>query len=357
MDTNTYNNDVDSISQIAKIEFTVLGNREIEKISALGENSNGIEIVDLYDNSEPKRGGLIDPRMGTISHDIICATCGLNMDCPGHSAHINLAEYVFHIGYLQTVQKILSCVCFSCSKLLIHKNEDEIKDTIKMKTPKERLNHIKNATKNVAYCQKSNFGCGTQKPKIKIDANKKGTIYMTAEMEMKHESDEAQQEFIKTKTKLPLNAEMVYEILKNISDDDCRIMGLDPEKSRPEDLIHKILFVPPVQMRPSTRGDFMGGMGGEDDLTHKLADVVRHNLRIIKNKENQTETNTKYHSDYANLLQYHVATYMENETTLMPKAEQKGRPIKSVAARLKGKTGRIRGNLMGKPCRSLGMIC
>jgi DNA-directed RNA polymerase II subunit RPB1 len=351
MDTNTYNNDIDSISQIDRVEFTVLGNAEISKISALGEDSNGIEIVELYDNSEPKRGGLIDSRMGTNSHDFLCATCGLNMDCPGHSAHINLAEYVFHIGYLQTVQKILSCVCFTCSKLLIHKNENDIKDIVRTKTPKERLNHIKNATKNVQYCQKTNYGCGTQKPKIKIDANKKGTIYMTAEMELKGENDgEIGQsgEFIKTKTKIQLNAEMVHEILKNISDDDCRIMGLDPNKSRPEDLIHKVLYVPPVQMRPSTRGDFMGGMGGEDDLTHKLADIVRHNLRIIKNKENQTEMNTKYHADYANLLQYHVATYMENETTLMPKAEQKGRAIKAVASRLKGKSGRIRGNLMGK---------
>lgn len=357
MDTNTYNNDVDSIQQIEKIEFTVLGNDEIKRISALGEDSNGIEIVDLYDSSEPRRGSLIDPRMGTISHDIICATCGLNIDCPGHSAHINLAEYVFHIGYLNYVQKILSCVCFSCSKLLIHKNEDEIKDILKMKTPKERLMYIKNATKNIQYCQKTNFGCGTQKPKIKIDIKKNsGAINMIAEMELKQEGDgsEAQGgpnqfgEFVKTKTKLPLNAEMVYEIFKKISDDDCRIIGLDPEKTRPEDLIHKVLYVPPVQMRPSARGDFNGGMSNEDDLTHKLGDIVRHNLRIIKNKENQTENSTKYQSDYAHLLQYHVATYMDNEGVTMLKAEQKGRPIKSVASRIKSKTGRIRGNLMGK---------
>jgi DNA-directed RNA polymerase II subunit RPB1 len=352
MDKNTYSNDVDSIYQIDKIEFSVLGNDEIRRISALGEDSNGIDVVDLYDNSEPRRGSLLDPRMGTISHDIKCATCGMNIDCPGHSAHINLAEYVFHIGYLTNVQKILSCICIGCSKLLIHKNEDEIKEIIRTKTPKERLTFIKNATKNVTYCQKANFGCGTQKPKIKIDIKKNsGAIHMIAEMELKQEGDvEAQQagEFIKTKAKLPLNAEMVYEILKKISDDDCRILGLDPDKTRPEDLIHKVMYVPPVQMRPSARGDFNGGMSNEDDLTHKLSDIVRHNLRIIKNKENQTENSSKYHSDYAQLLQYHVATYMDNEGVTMLKAEQKGRPIKSVASRIKSKTGRIRGNLMGK---------
>ena len=297
MDKNTYNNDVDSIHQIERIDFTVLGIDEIKRISALGEDSNGIEIVDLYDNGEPRRGSLIDPRMGTISHDIICATCGLNIDCPGHSAHINLAEYVFHIGYLNYVQKILSCVCFSCSKLLLHKNEEEIKDILKTKTPKERLTYIKNSTKNIMYCQKANFGCGTQKPKIKIDIKKNsGAINMVAEMELKGEGENAGEgtgEFVKTKTKLQLDAEMVYEIFKKISDDDCRILGLDPTKTRPEDLIHKVLYVPPVQMRPSVRGDFGGGMGSEDDLTHKLGDIVRHNLRIIKNKENQTENQYK----------------------------------------------------------------
>jgi DNA-directed RNA polymerase II subunit RPB1 len=352
MDTNTYNNDVDSIVQVERIEFSVLGNDEILRISAFGENSNGVDVLELYDNSEPKKGSLNDPRMGTISHDIICATCGLNIDCPGHSAHINLAEYVFHIGYLNYIQKILSCICFNCSKLLIHKNEAEINEILKSKSPKERLAYIKNATKNIAYCQKTNFGCGTPKPKIKIDIKKNsGAINMVAEFELKQEGDEAANlagEFVKTKAKSMLNAEIVYEIFKKISDDDWRILGGDPEKSRPEDLIHKVLYVPPIQMRPSARGDFNGGMSNEDDLTHKLSDIVRHNSRIIKIKESHTENATKYQSDHAHLLQYHVATYMDNEGVTMLKAEQKGRPIKSVASRIKSKTGRIRGNLMGK---------
>ncbi len=352
MDTNTYNNDIDSIQQIDKIEFSVLGNDEILRISAFGENSNGVDILELYDNSEPKKGSLNDPRMGTISHDIRCATCGLGVDCPGHSSHINLAEYVFHIGYRDWVQKILSCVCFSCSKLLIHKNEETIKEILKTKTPKERLAYIKNATKNVSHCQKAFSGCGTQKPKIKIDIKKNyGAINMIAEMELRPEGEQTETgtgtgDFVKQKTRIPLNAEIVYEILKKISDDDCRIMGIDPEKTRPEDLIHKVFYVPPIQMRPSARGDFNGGMSAEDDLTHKLGDIVRHNSRILKTKD--SENSSKHHSDHAHLLQYHIATYMDNEGVIMLRAEQKGRPIKSVSARIKGKGGRIRQNLMGK---------
>src|SRR6185312_6904060 len=45
----------------------------------------------------------------------------------------------------------------------------------------------------------------------------------------------------------------------------------------------------------------------------------------------------------------HCATYMDNEMAGQPQALQKsGRPLKSIRARLKGKEGRLRGNLMGK---------
>lgn len=354
MDANIYNNDTDSINLVSTIDFSVLGNAETKRISAFGEDSNGIDIVELYDNSEPKIGGLIDPRMGTIRHDAICGTCTLNMECVGHSAHINLAEPVFHWGFLPFVQKILSCVCFNCSRLLIHKNEDVIKEIMKYKTPKERLNYVKNACKNISYCQKSNFGCGAQVPTIKLDINKDtGAIRIIAEFELKQDEntigqkrDGMTEEFVKNKMKMPFNADMVSEIFTKISPEDCTIIGL--EKTRPEDLIHKVLYVPPIQMRPSIRGDFGGGMSNEDDLTKKLADIVRHNIRILKNKENQTEMNTKYHADYHHLLQYHVATYMENESLAMLKSVNGGKPINSVASRLKGKKGRFRGNLMGK---------
>lgn len=49
------------------------------------------------------------------------------------------------------------------------------------------------------------------------------------------------------------------------------------------------------------------------------------------------------------LSKYHVATYMDNDIAGIPQALQKsGRPVKAIRARLKGKEGRLRGNLMGK---------
>jgi len=173
MDTEMYNYDNDAIRPIDKIEFGILGNDEIKNMSALGRDNAGIEIPELYDGLEPKRGGLNDPRLGTTDNSIDCATCGYNSTyCVGHFGHIDLAQAVFHIGFLPYVKKILGCICIRCSKLLIHKNERFIEEIIKTKTGKNRLNEIRRLVKNVTYCQKSNYGCGTPVPKIKLDKKK-----------------------------------------------------------------------------------------------------------------------------------------------------------------------------------------
>ena len=71
---------------------------------------------------------------------------------------------------------------------------------------------------------------------------------------------------------------MNYNILKNISDDDCKILGLNPEVSRPEEMILKTFPVPPTAVRPSAKADFLASSAMEDDLTHKLADIIKANM-------------------------------------------------------------------------------
>lgn len=40
-------------------------------------------------------------------------------ECPGHFGHIDLAKPVFHVGFISKIMKVLRCVCFFCSKLLV----------------------------------------------------------------------------------------------------------------------------------------------------------------------------------------------------------------------------------------------
>lgn len=125
-------------------------------------------------------------------------------------------------------------------------------------------------------------------------------------------------------------------------------MGLNSDYARPEWMIITVLAVPPPPVRPSISMDGTGtGTRNEDDLTYKLGDIIRANGNV---KQAIREGSPQHIArDFEDLLQYHVATYMDNDIAGLPRALQKsGRPVKAIRARLKGKEGRLRGNLMGK---------
>lgn len=81
---------------------------------------DGIKFSETMEGGRPKFGGLMDPRQGVIDRNSRCHTCAGNMtECPGHFGHINLKKPVFHCGFITKTIKILRCVCFFCSKLLV----------------------------------------------------------------------------------------------------------------------------------------------------------------------------------------------------------------------------------------------
>ena len=85
----------------------------------------------------------------------------------------------------------------------------------------------------------------------------------------------------------------------------------------------------------------------QDDLTHKLADIIKANNELSRNEQSGAAAHIV--SENVKMLQFHVATLIDNDMPGLPKAMQKsGRPLKAIKARLNGKEGRIRGNLMGK---------
>ena len=57
-------------------------------------------------------------------------------------------------------------------------------------------------------------------------------------------------------------------------------MGLSYEYARPEWMIITVLAVPPAPVRPSISMD--GSSKGEDDLTHKLSDIIKANMNVGK---------------------------------------------------------------------------
>lgn len=138
----------------------------------------------------------------------------------------------------------------------------------------------------------------------------------------------------------------VYNTLKKIPDSDLALLGLSEEFARPDWMILTVLPVPPPPVRPSISADG-GTVRSEDDLTYKLGDILKASINVRRCEEEGSPAHVI--SEFEQLLQFHVATYMDNDIAGIPQALQKsGRPVKAIRARLKGKEGRLRGNLMGK---------
>ncbi len=178
----------------------------------------------------------------------------------------------------------------------------------------------------------SHGGCGRYQPTIR-----RSGLELTAEW--KHLNEDSQEK------KVTLTAERVHEIFKHISDEEVIILGLDPKYARPDWMCVTVLPVPPLSVRPAVV--MFGSARNQDDLTHKLSDIVKCNNELIRNEQSGAATHII--AENVKMLQYHVATFVDNDIPGIPKAQQKsGRPLKSIKQRLKSKEGRIRGNLMGK---------
>ena len=325
--TNTF------IDKVVGLQFSLLSPEEIEKRSVA-------EIVtqETYEGDNPKIGGLFDPRMGVLDHGKVCPTDGLdNRFCPGYFGHINLAVPVLHIQFLPHIIRVLKCVCWRCSECLIDVDKSPHAKNISKKKGLHRALYVHSETKTVKRCgEKNSCGCGAIQPtNIKKDAGSIGRI--CAEWKSK-DTDVEDKKMIWT-------ADIILKILKRITIENAEAMGFNRYWCRPHWMVCTILPVSPPSVRPSVRSDSNTRM--EDDLTHKLCDIAKTN-RILKQKiEGGAPKNVI--DEWTQLLQYHIATLIDNSQPGVPPAQQRsGRPLKSIRERLRSKEGRVRGNLMGK---------
>jgi len=288
---------------VKSIEFGFLSPKLIKEMSAVK-----IEHAELYDpDGYPIDGGLTDLHLGVVDPGLRCRTCGGTIgQCLGHFGHLELVKPVIHPLYGKKVYMILKSTCDECSRPLC--NDEEIK------TKKKPLPELyKKAVKTCPHCGAKQKDVEFQKP----------TTYREGKVE--------------------LTSEDVRQKLEKISDEDIKLLKM--HGGRPEWFILTILPIPPVTVRPSITLET--GERSEDDLTHKLVDIVRINERLRKNLE--IGAPDFIIADIWELLQYHVSTLMNNEiSTLPPARHRSGRALKTLVQRLSKKEGRFRGNLAGK---------
>jgi len=290
------------IDKINSIQFKILSPYMIKKMAAVK-----IDKPELYDtDGYPIDGGLMDLKLGVIDPGLRCKTCGGRMGtCPGHFGYLELTKPVIHPLFAKKIYQILKSVCSECGRVMT--SEENI---AKGKPILSKL--YKNAPKVCPHC-------GAKQKVIKFQ--KPTTFY---------------------EDNVELNPEQIRERLEKIPDSDLPALGIS---TRPEYMVLTVLPIPPVTVRPSIVLE--SGERSEDDLTHKLVDIVRINERLRKNID--LGAPDFIINDIWQLLQYHVSTYFNNEITNLPPARHRsGRALRTLAQRLTKKEGRFRGNLTGK---------
>lgn len=324
-----------NISKIIGIQFSILSPEEI-----LNGSVAEITTRETYIGNKPVIGGMFDPRMGVLESGLICPTDGLNnIKTPGYFGHIVLAKPVFYIQYLKQVQKIIRCICFKCSKLLISK--EKYKHFLKM-TAEDRWEKVFLIAKQIKRCgEDTNDGCGCAQP-TKI--RKEGLATICAEWRNTLEPSEKENSE-ESNIIIKVTPELMLKIFKRISDEDVHFMGYSPIWSRPDWMICQVMAVPPPAVRPSVKHD--ASQKSEDDLTHILISIIKTN-KILQDKI-ASNAPANVIDDWTTVLQYYVATQVDNKIPgVAAVAQRSGRPLKSIKDRLNGKQGRLRANLMAK---------
>ncbi|MFP3985308.1 MAG: DNA-directed RNA polymerase subunit A' [Candidatus Bathyarchaeia archaeon] len=290
-----------------------------------------IQTADTYDeDGAPITSGLMDGKLGTLEPRQRCKTCGNTaIRCPGHFGHVELAVPIIHIEFTKIIHNLLNATCRNCGRITLPEEQiekikkrirrartllGEVPDSIYKKVLKEAK------SKDCPHCGTPQFKISFEKPtRFREDVPESGSPQLTPSM--------------------------VRERLERIPNEDLELFGFKPETARPEWMVLQVLPVPPVYVRPSITLE--SGIRSEDDLTHKLVDIIRINQRLKENME--AGAPTLIIQDLSELLQYHVTTYFNNEASGIPPARHRsGRALKTLSQRLKGKEGRFRSNLSGK---------
>uniref|UniRef100_A0A6C0DQY4 DNA-directed RNA polymerase n=1 Tax=viral metagenome TaxID=1070528 RepID=A0A6C0DQY4_9ZZZZ len=322
------------IEPIVGIQICIFSPDEVERRSVVEITNAG-----TFEGTEPKIGGLFDPRMGVLDSGKECRSCGqTNHKCPGHFGHFRLARPVYYIQFLSYILNILSCVCIRCSKLLIDK---QFRKHFLKRRGEARWREVLTASKELSRCgQEREDGCGARQPARFI---REGIARIVAEWDNVEKPDSEEGA---TKQRQVLEVEYVLRLFRRISDEDVDFMGLSRYWCRPDWMICTVLPIPPPQVRPSVITD--NNQRSEDDLTHKLAEIIKTNNTYLQPRIEANAAKSVI-DEWTNVLQYHVATLVDNQIPgVAPSAQRNGRPLKSIQQRLGSKEGRIRYNIQGK---------
>jgi DNA-directed RNA polymerase beta' subunit len=312
----------DIITEIDSIGFGLYTAEEIRAMS-----------VCLVDSTKMEGSGTVyDERMGSnleINKD--CVTCELSAEkCPGHFGHMELNHLVVNPLFFKMVTSYLRCFCVSnkCNDLLV--TAEQIKLWGFSKAERERkFDKIIEHIKKIDICNT----CGQPQPKIMYSPTD-NIISMVYKQK-------------KNKVSIPITTEEIKKVFDNVTDEQVRLLGFDPDLIHPRSYIISAMLVIPPCARPFVKAD---GTMCDDDLTNQYLEIIKSNNHLRPDNPDMDEAKRTRH---INTLKFRIATLFNNSQG-KAKHTTNSRPIKGIKERIVGKDGQVRTNLMGKRVEQSG---
>ena len=295
----------------------------------------------LYYRGLPASGGLLDPLMGSVDRRHLCATCQHDArTCQGHAGHITLAFPVYHGGYLDMVLRVLRCVCYGCSRVCA--TQDEAHALARMPAS-ARLQ----AAQQQLRAKKTCPHCGMPRPNFN-----RVPLGIAADWS---EDTPWQCEEEKRACCQPFTARCALSMMRHIPDEDVALLGFHPTRSHPSRMIVQVVPVPPPCTRPAIYSSEGSRSRGQNDLTVRLLEVLKrsHEVKAALGDVPVCDVEvTPTIMEKIVRLQFEVILLVQPPMRV-PRPPGVSRVVggigcKSLSDRLRGKEGRVRGNLMGK---------
>lgn len=301
---------------ISSIEFYVRSSEDNAEHSCVNVNSK-----DGLRSGLPVPGGVYDAHMGTTDNSWTCSSC-LNTKelCPGHMGSIELNYPTQSPLFRAEILYWLRCLCFNCGQ--------PVAGYVPVAGSKTRmLQEYHTGTKSSSKASVC-VNCRTPHPVVSRD---KTTSNIVCEWP--------------DRTSTLLN-HTIEEIFKKVSPETMQYF----HKSRnghPGKLILRTIPVPPNPVRPDTKRANRLGKGSQNEITSLLKTIIQMNESITGIVGDPTPADQS-RIDIINMTYYELTKGSPMTSTSNHIINSNNQPIASIASRLPKKTGRIRGNIMGK---------
>jgi DNA-directed RNA polymerase beta' subunit len=310
------------VRDLDEVIFGILSEKDIRDISVcqidnpkLGDKNGGY-------------GTVYDPRMGPIENNKNCETCNMDIwKCSGHYGFIEMNEPIIHPLFYKRVVDFLRCVCIKCNNLLITEDQINLNGLIKIKSTK-RFDKILEKIEKIDMCPV----CSHPQPDIKYTStdNNISMVYKQKD---------------KGKISIVIPVDDIKKTFENLTDENVKLLGFNPELVHPKSLIMSVFPVIPYCCRPFVLAD---GQTCDDDLTIQIVEIIKANNHL-KFEEGEAPLNDVKRQKYIQTLKFRISTFYNNSQN-RAKHTTNGRPIKGLKERITGKEGLIRNNIMGKRC-------